>query len=82
MPLQRPYPALYFGGSSPAAHDVAAKHVDVYLTWGEPAEKVAAKLDDMRLRVPRTRAARCGSAFACTSSSARRSARHGPRRKS
>ncbi len=48
--LQRPYPALYFGGSSPAAHDVAAKHVDVYLTWGEPPEKVAAKLDDMRQR--------------------------------
>jgi alkanesulfonate monooxygenase len=50
MPLQQPYPALYFGGSSPAAHDVAAKHVDVYLTWGEPVEKVAAKLDDMRSR--------------------------------
>ncbi len=50
MPVQQPYPALYFGGSSPAAHDVAAKHVDVYLTWGEPPEKVAAKLDDMRQR--------------------------------
>lgn len=50
MPVQQPYPALYFGGSSPAAHDVAAKHVDVYLTWGEPPEKVAAKLDDMRRR--------------------------------
>jgi len=50
LPVQKPYPALYFGGSSPAAHDVAAKHVDVYLTWGEPPEKVAAKLDDMRRR--------------------------------
>jgi alkanesulfonate monooxygenase len=50
MPVQRPYPPLYFGGSSPAAHDVAAKHVDVYLTWGEPPDKVAAKLDDMRKR--------------------------------
>ncbi len=49
-PVQKPYPALYFGGSSPAAHDVAAKHVDVYLTWGEPPEKVAAKLDDVRKR--------------------------------
>lgn len=49
-PVQRPYPPLYFGGSSPAAHEVAAKHVDVYLTWGEPPEKVAAKLDDMRQR--------------------------------
>jgi alkanesulfonate monooxygenase len=50
MPLQRPYPPLYFGGSSPAAHDVAAKHVDVYLTWGEPPEKVADKIQDMRQR--------------------------------
>lgn len=49
-PMQKPYPALYFGGSSPKAHDVAAKHVDVYLTWGEPPEKVAAKLDDVRKR--------------------------------
>jgi alkanesulfonate monooxygenase SsuD/methylene tetrahydromethanopterin reductase-like flavin-dependent oxidoreductase (luciferase family) len=41
MPVQKPYPPLYFGGSSHAAHDVAAKHIDVYLTWGEPPEKVA-----------------------------------------
>src|SRR5690606_32678216 len=34
--VQRPYPPLYFGGSSPAAQVVAAKHIDVYLTWGEP----------------------------------------------
>ena len=26
-PVQRPYPPLYFGGSSPAAHELAAKHV-------------------------------------------------------
>ncbi|MEO7404790.1 MAG: LLM class flavin-dependent oxidoreductase, partial [Burkholderiales bacterium] len=50
QPAQKPYPALYFGGSSPKAHDVAAKHVDVYLTWGEPPEKVAGKLEDMRKR--------------------------------
>jgi alkanesulfonate monooxygenase len=45
-PFQKPYPELYFGGSSPAAMAVAAKHVDTYLTWGEPplqaAEKIAA----------------------------------------
>ena len=29
-------PTIYFGGSSPAAADVAARHADVYLTWGEP----------------------------------------------
>src|SRR5476649_578348 len=35
-PIQKPYPPLYFGGSSEAAHDLAADQVDVYLTWGEP----------------------------------------------
>ncbi|RMO86855.1 Alkanesulfonate monooxygenase, partial [Pseudomonas syringae pv. tagetis] len=35
-PIQKPYPPLYFGGSSDAAHDLAADQVDVYLTWGEP----------------------------------------------
>lgn len=49
-PAQRPYPPLYFGGSSPAAHELAAKHVDVYLTWGEPPAAVAEKLRDMRAR--------------------------------
>ncbi|HEY0790577.1 MAG TPA: FMNH2-dependent alkanesulfonate monooxygenase [Chthoniobacterales bacterium] len=42
--LQRPYPPLYFGGSSEAGIEVAAKHVDVYLTWGEPPSEVAAKI--------------------------------------
>jgi len=41
---QNPYPALYFGGSSDGAIDVAAKHVDYYLTWGEPPEQVKEKL--------------------------------------
>lgn len=49
-PVQHPYPPLYFGGSSPAAHDLAAEQVDVYLTWGEPPEAVAAKIADMRRR--------------------------------
>ncbi len=43
-----PLPELYFGGSSPAAGPVAAKHVDVYLTWGEPVDLVAEKLDWIR----------------------------------
>ncbi|GLW21051.1 LLM class flavin-dependent oxidoreductase [Microbispora triticiradicis] len=43
-----PVPELYFGGSSAAAGPVAARHVDVYLTWGEPPSQVAAKLDRMR----------------------------------
>jgi alkanesulfonate monooxygenase len=34
-PVQKPYPPLYFGGSSAAAR-LAAEQVDVYLTWGQP----------------------------------------------
>ncbi len=49
-PVQRPYPPLYFGGSSPAAHALAAKHVDAYLTWGEPPDAVAQKIADIRTR--------------------------------
>jgi len=41
---------LYFGGSSPAAHELAAKHVDAYLTWGEPPAAVAEKIADVRRR--------------------------------
>src|SRR6202023_592236 len=40
-PRQKPHPPLYFGGSSEAGNDVAARHVDVYLTWGEPPAAVA-----------------------------------------
>jgi alkanesulfonate monooxygenase len=39
-----PVPPLYFGGSSAEAGLVAARHADVYLTWGEPPAAVAAKL--------------------------------------
>jgi alkanesulfonate monooxygenase len=49
-PVQKPYPPLYFGGSSDAAHDLAAAQMDVYLTWGEPPAAVAAKIADIRAR--------------------------------
>ncbi|MFD8391959.1 LLM class flavin-dependent oxidoreductase [Streptomyces sp. NPDC059680] len=39
-----PVPEVYFGGSSPIAGEVAARHVDVYLTWGEPPTAVAEKI--------------------------------------
>jgi alkanesulfonate monooxygenase len=42
--VQKPYPPLFFGGSSGAGIDVAAEHVDVYLTWGEPPADVAEKI--------------------------------------
>jgi alkanesulfonate monooxygenase len=47
-PVQTPYPPLWFGGSSAIAQQVAAKHVDVYLTWGEPPAQVAAKIKAVR----------------------------------
>jgi alkanesulfonate monooxygenase len=43
-----PTPEIYFGGSSDAALDVAARHVDVYLTWGEPPGQVAEKIGRLR----------------------------------
>ncbi|MFE2632856.1 LLM class flavin-dependent oxidoreductase [Streptomyces sp. NPDC059374] len=39
-----PVPEVYFGGSSPLAGEVAARHADVYLTWGEPPAAVAEKI--------------------------------------
>jgi alkanesulfonate monooxygenase len=39
-----PVPEIYFGGSSAAAGEVAARHSDVYLTWGEPPTQVAEKI--------------------------------------
>ena len=52
-PVQKPYPPLYFGGSSEPAHELAAEQMDVYLTWGEPPAAVAEKLDDIRARAAR-----------------------------
>jgi alkanesulfonate monooxygenase len=52
-PVQRPYPPVYFGGSSTAAHELAAEQVDGYLTWGEPPAEVARKIADVRERAAR-----------------------------
>ncbi len=52
-PLQKPYPPVYFGGSSEAAHDLAAEQVDAYLTWGEPPAEVARKIADVREKAAR-----------------------------
>jgi len=51
--VQTPYPPLYFGGSSPAGIEVAAEHVDYYLTWGEPPEQVAEKFAQVRAAAAR-----------------------------
>jgi alkanesulfonate monooxygenase len=60
-PVQQPYPPLYFGGSSDAAQRLAAEHVDLYLSWGEPPEQVAEKLESVhRLAAERGRKVRFG----------------------
>ncbi len=48
LALPIPIPELYFGGSSQEAGPVAARHVDTYLTWGEPPEQVAQKISWVR----------------------------------
>jgi len=48
LPVQRPHPPLWFGGSSDIAIDIAARHVDTYLTWGEPVPQVAEKIARVR----------------------------------
>ncbi|GGM07778.1 alkanesulfonate monooxygenase [Streptomyces fumigatiscleroticus] len=56
-----PVPEVYFGGSSPVAGEVAARHVDVYLTWGEPPAQVAGKIAWIReLAAARGRTLRFG----------------------
>lgn len=46
--LQKPYPPLYFGGSSDAGKRVGLKHADVHLLWGEPPAKIKQKVEEMR----------------------------------
>ena len=52
-PVQTPYPPLYFGGSSDEGIEVAAEHVDYYLTWGEPLAHVAEKFERVRAAAAR-----------------------------
>ena len=52
-PVQKPHPPVWFGGSSEAAHELAAEQVDAYLTWGEPPAEVARKVADVRARAAR-----------------------------
>jgi len=48
--IQRPSPTpeIFFGGSSPAAEQGAARHADVYLTWGETPAQVSERIARMR----------------------------------
>jgi len=52
-PIQAPHPPIWFGGSSEAAHELAAEHAETYLSWGEPPGDVRKKFDDVRARAAR-----------------------------
>jgi alkanesulfonate monooxygenase len=41
---------LFFGGSSPAALDVAARHSDLYAMFGEPVDDIRAMIADVQAR--------------------------------
>jgi alkanesulfonate monooxygenase len=43
-------PPLWFGGSSDSAIEVAAKHVDTYLSWGETPEQMGLKVEQVKRR--------------------------------
>jgi FMNH2-dependent dimethyl sulfone monooxygenase len=49
-PVRRPGPTLYAGGESPAAKDLIARACDAYVMHGDPPERIAAKVADMRGR--------------------------------
>ncbi len=49
-PITRPRPALYAGGESEAAKELIARSCDAYLMHGDPPERIAAKIDDLRRR--------------------------------
>ena len=48
-----PPPPLWFGGSSDAAIDIAARHVDTYLSWGETPEQMRQKVETVKAAAAR-----------------------------
>ncbi len=46
--VQRPHIPIYFSGSSGAAIEVAARHADTYMLWGEPLAAVAEHIGQVR----------------------------------
>jgi alkanesulfonate monooxygenase len=47
-PLQKPYPELLFGGSSPGALAMGAQHCDTFAMFGEPLAETAERMADFR----------------------------------
>jgi alkanesulfonate monooxygenase len=44
FPYQDRHLELFFGGSSPAAYGVGAKHADTYMLWGEPLKETGEQI--------------------------------------
>ena len=49
-PVTRPRPVVYAGGESEAAKNLIAKMCDAYVMHGDPPERIAEKIADMRRR--------------------------------
>ena len=49
-PLRKPRPPIYAGGESETAKDLIAREADAYVMHGDPPERLAPKIDDMRER--------------------------------
>jgi FMNH2-dependent dimethyl sulfone monooxygenase len=49
-PERRPRPLLYAGGESEAAKNLIARSCDAYVMHGDPPERIAEKIGDMRRR--------------------------------
>jgi FMNH2-dependent dimethyl sulfone monooxygenase len=49
-PVRRPRPTIYAGGESETAKNLIARQCDAYVMHGDPAERVAPKIADMRRR--------------------------------
>jgi dimethylsulfone monooxygenase len=49
-PLRTPRPVIYAGGESEAAKNLIARNCDAYVMHGDPPERIAEKIADMRRR--------------------------------
>ncbi|HWE42974.1 MAG TPA: LLM class flavin-dependent oxidoreductase [Gemmatimonadaceae bacterium] len=49
-PLRRPRPTIYAGGESETAKNLIASRCDAYVMHGDPPERIAPKIADMRRR--------------------------------
>ena len=49
-PITQPRPTLYAGGESEAAKNLIAQRCDAYVMHGDPPERIAAKITDLRAR--------------------------------